>query len=82
MVEYTHLGWLIYFVEMASLVSQGWFLAYVIHYELYKGEPDYITFLIITRFCVLHAYVLTCLHDFWPDTAMKVVQPVSFGSVF
>ena len=31
---------------------------------------------------VLHAYVLTCLQDSWPETALKGFEPATFGSVF
>ena len=44
-----------------------------------RGNP--IMLLPPTTFCVLHAYVLTCLQDSWSRTVMKGFKPATFGSV-
>jgi hypothetical protein len=36
----------------------------------------------LSSFRGLHAYVLTCLQDSWPENAMKGFEPVTFWTVF
>jgi hypothetical protein len=63
------------------LVANVRFLVCVVQSQLLQGET-WSCCCHIPHFHELHAYVLTCLHDSWPEITLKGFEPVTFGSVF